>query len=1174
MGQNASNAETVPQQHQQQPAQHNTDDEVDLQQSTTGSEGGDSSGGTPPSKRKGKFSSFGNMFKPWKWRKKKSSETFLETSIVLERKISVRRPRQELIDRGLLKELPENEGNDVNHSKGLVVKNGQPVPMDVDRVSESGIRVSRGEAGPGLNPTWLPQGEDPRRGSVPSDDPRSRSRVPSDASRSNRAPLDVDSHARLSVIDLERRSRVPSDVSERRAGSLPRGPAPEEGRQRKEDKEDKREERRDGKEERRDGKEDKREERRDGKEDKREERQDGKEDKREERRDGKEAKREERRDGKEAKREERRDGKEDKREERRDGKEDKREERRNEREERRDGKEDKREERRDGKEERRDGKEERRDGKEERRDGKEERRGPHDEREERENREKRDRREERERRDRDDREKSKEGEKRGQKDDRREGKERRDDREKRDDRRDDRERKDDRYKIIVREKADERRDDGQQRGEESDRRRSPPRPAKPETLLRPFEEGRPVVRLHSEMELRQSLQKTSSEDLHSRVRPASEAYRGSTLPRYMPSEEIKGGETRGRAESTGVRFAPVHTPDPDSSRREPPPTKQAMLPPKSHPTITTSTEPVRTSTPPSSSTSPAVAVAKPARTVSLIISDDPPPTHSNPVPPVRSSQVPPSSTTWESATPPPVPPHAKQPPVPPPKPTNRNSNPALLVSTLNRASRVQGPLSPHYCTSWRRQGELGLYLSLPTYLHRRRTEQACSAELSQAGSGIIVVPAPTRRSPPTPPKRMTPVTKHSGDPSPEPETSGPTGSVPVPVPIPTVSVPPSTDRDDTRDTLRAVGFQLPTSDPAPAPRPLSHIPMSTPSSHPHLQLPNPASAPLPVPLPFPQKDPPSPTTEPPSHPPASVPAIPLHILIQRALCSPSLAQANPDGSQRAHSMLFESPPEFLTEAGGRRSLPVTIEPLRLPEDDDFDMEEELEKLHPRRMLPPRQPELEPRSRRGLVVDPRVSVIPEGRGPGDSSEEDEETDSDGPILYRDDDEDEDDDPPSALASRVTRKDTLALKLEREGGEGQDGVGWQSREQWEALKNKIGTTLNRRLSQRPTAEELEQRNILPARNEADIRAERSEIKRRLTRKLSQRPTIAELQARKILRFHEYVECTTTQDYDRRADKPWTKLTPSDKAAIRKELNEFKSSEMEVHEESRIYTRFHRP
>ncbi|CAB1333693.1 unnamed protein product [Coregonus sp. 'balchen'] len=84
-----------------------------------------------------------------------------------------------------------------------------------------------------------------------------------------------------------------------------------------------------------------------------------------------------------------------------------------------------------------------------------------------------------------------------------------------------------------------------------------------------------------------------------------------------------------------------------------------------------------------------------------------------------------------------------------------------------------------------------------------------------------------------------------------------------------------------------------------------------------------------------------------------------------------------------------------------------------------------------------------------------------------------------------------------------------------------------------------------------------------NQVDRQAEVREIKRRLTRK-----------ARKILRFHEYVEVTTANDYDRRADKPWTKLTPADKAAIRKELNDFKSSEMEVHEDSRIYTRFHRP
>lgn len=74
------------------------------------------------------------------------------------------------------------------------------------------------------------------------------------------------------------------------------------------------------------------------------------------------------------------------------------------------------------------------------------------------------------------------------------------------------------------------------------------------------------------------------------------------------------------------------------------------------------------------------------------------------------------------------------------------------------------------------------------------------------------------------------------------------------------------------------------------------------------------------------------------------------------------------------------------------------------------MEEELRKLHPPRH--PRQTELEPRSRRAMVGDPRVSVIHEGGGPGDSEEE---SDSDGPILYRDDDDDDDEDtPPSNLA----------------------------------------------------------------------------------------------------------------------------------------------------------------
>ena len=49
------------------------------------------------------------------------------------------------------------------------------------------------------------------------------------------------------------------------------------------------------------------------------------------------------------------------------------------------------------------------------------------------------------------------------------------------------------------------------------------------------------------------------------------------------------------------------------------------------------------------------------------------------------------------------------------------------------------------------------------------------------------------------------------------------------------------------------------------------------------------------------------------------------------------------------------------------------------------------------------------------------------------------------------------------------------------------------------------------------------------------------------------------------------THAEAYDRRAEKPWTRLTPQDKAAIRKELNEFKSTEMEVHQESKQYTRY---
>ncbi|KAK9877731.1 hypothetical protein WA026_019411 [Henosepilachna vigintioctopunctata] len=111
-------------------------------------------------------------------------------------------------------------------------------------------------------------------------------------------------------------------------------------------------------------------------------------------------------------------------------------------------------------------------------------------------------------------------------------------------------------------------------------------------------------------------------------------------------------------------------------------------------------------------------------------------------------------------------------------------------------------------------------------------------------------------------------------------------------------------------------------------------------------------------------------------------------------------------------------------------------------------------------------------------------------------------------------------------------------------------------------------------RPTADELVDRNILKTQTPADLRKEKEEKKRFLLRKLSFRPTVEELKEKKIIRFNEYIEVTQAHDYDRRADKPWTKLTPKDKTAIRKEHNELKSAEMAVHEESRHLTRFHRP
>ncbi|XP_022060845.2 phosphatase and actin regulator 1 isoform X1 [Acanthochromis polyacanthus] len=203
---------------------------------------------------------------------------------------------------------------------------------------------------------------------------------------------------------------------------------------------------------------------------------------------------------------------------------------------------------------------------------------------------------------------------------------------------------------------------------------------------------------------------------------------------------------------------------------------------------------------------------------------------------------------------------------------------------------------------------------------------------------------------------------------------------------------------------------------------------------------------------------------------------------------------------------------------------------------------------------------------------------------DEEEEEEEEEEDEEEDDEDEEEDEEEDEDdtlftSTLAMKVLRKDSLAIKLSNRPSkrelEEKNILPLQSDQERLESRQQTATKLTRRLSQRPTAEELEQRNILKPRNDLEEQEEKREIKRHLSRKLSQRPTVEELREAKILiRFSDYVEVAEAQDYDRRADKPWTRLTAADKAAIRKELNEFKSTEMEVHESSRHLTRFHRP
>lgn len=215
---------------------------------------------------------------------------------------------------------------------------------------------------------------------------------------------------------------------------------------------------------------------------------------------------------------------------------------------------------------------------------------------------------------------------------------------------------------------------------------------------------------------------------------------------------------------------------------------------------------------------------------------------------------------------------------------------------------------------------------------------------------------------------------------------------------------------------------------------------------------------------------------------------------------------------------------------------------------------------------------------------------------------DDSDSDAPIQYRDDpisvaaaaarraanvappgsstDEDDDDeeeeDVPiqkTGLASKVARRDTIALKLDAPPCK--DDINGQTPDDRKKLMKTASIKLARifrKLSERPTPEELEDRNILRRRGLTSSEA-MEEKRKLLLRKLSFRPTIVQLKEQQIIQFNDYVEVTQAEVYDRKGEKPWTRLTPSDKAMIRKELNDFKATEMDVHEESRVFTRFHR-
>ncbi|CAJ1061213.1 phosphatase and actin regulator 1 isoform X1 [Xyrichtys novacula] len=103
---------------------------------------------TPPIRRRSKFATLGRLFKPWKWRKKKS-EKFKQTSAVLERKMSTRQSREELIKKGVLKEVYEKDGSCSAVREEVKMENGRSPVLGSSLSECEGAELMEGAAAAG-----------------------------------------------------------------------------------------------------------------------------------------------------------------------------------------------------------------------------------------------------------------------------------------------------------------------------------------------------------------------------------------------------------------------------------------------------------------------------------------------------------------------------------------------------------------------------------------------------------------------------------------------------------------------------------------------------------------------------------------------------------------------------------------------------------------------------------------------------------------------------------------------------------------------------------------------------------------------------------------------------------------------------------------------------------------